>query len=119
MSVSVTLQQDRETVNNKYKVTNTITTSSGMEKEIFVKLTESLYYDHVATVSDMKSLGTDPDAVGAGYFRDLEFYIEFDDVSVADTHADGIKERLQTLVDDYNAAVNDFEGSEETTFVSV
>ena len=118
MSVSLTLNQVRESVNNKYKVTSTITTSSGVEKEVFIKRTGSLYYDRVATVDDMLNLDTDSSSTN-GYFRDYEFDVEYNDVTTADNLADGVKERLGLLVDAYDVVVNAFVGSDDTVFTSI
>lgn len=118
MTVRLILFQTRSVVNEKYRVQNEITSSSGIEKEVFVKRETNYEYDRIASLQDMIDLPTTPDPT-LGYYRDYSFYKDFTDVSEADLFSDGIKDRLSTLVNLYNNAVVQFSGSESTTIESI
>lgn len=115
MAVQLILLQTRSVVDEKYRVSNEIASSTDIEKEVFVK-SESYYeYDRVASLQDMLELPTTPDPQ-LGYYRDYKFYKDFNDVSEADLFSQGIKERVQTLTTLYDQAVVNFTGGDSTTF---
>ena len=117
MAVSLILLQTRSSETTGYRVNNSITSSSGIAKEVFVKLESTYEYDRVATVEDMMNLPTSPDPQ-LGYYREDNFYRDFEDVTIARLFAAGIKERVDALVDDYEESVNLFLGSESTQYSS-
>ncbi len=118
MAVSLILLQTRSVVNNLYRVDNSVPTALGIEPQVFVKNEETYEYDRVATLTDMMTLGTTPDP-RAGYYRDLAFYRDFEDVSTASSFASGIKDRVALLVEAYDDAVNTFIGSDSNEYESI
>jgi hypothetical protein len=109
--VSVYLIETRSVdTNNQYKVECSISTSSGISSYVFVKREYTYEFDRIATVQDMMSLPETPDP-SYGYYRDIEFTRTFEDVSEAQYFSDGIKQRLDTLVEDYETVVGEFIGT--------
>lgn len=104
-------------MDNQYRVTNEITTSSGISTKVFVKRESNYEYDRVATLDDMLNLPELPDP-NEGYYRDDNFYREFSDVSDANYFSQGVKERLGLLVNEYDKAVTTFIGTDLTTISS-
>jgi hypothetical protein len=113
--ISVYLIETRSVDSNQYVVDCSITTSSGISSSVFVKRESTYEYDRVATVEDMLALPETPNP-SYGYYRDDAFTRNFPDVSEANYFSDGVKQRLQSLVTDYDAVVGTFVG---TTQVSI
>jgi hypothetical protein len=110
MAVSLYYIQTRSVISNQYRVDNSITTSSGISTKVFVMKESNYTYDRVATMDDMLNVPDVPDP-HFGYYRDDAFYMDFDDVSRANYFAQGVKERIESLVSIYDEASNNFQGS--------
>jgi hypothetical protein len=111
--VSIDFIQTRSVVNSNYRVNNSITTSSGIASEVFVKSESTYEFDRVATLQDMLDLPTTP-SQNVGYYRDSSVLRDFKNVSSANVFSSHIKERLDLLVEEYETAINSFVGSEST-----
>lgn len=110
---SVILLQTRSIIETGYKVECSITSSSGIVTTLFVKRESTYEFDHVATLNDLLVLPNTPDP-RAGYFLDDACEVTFVDVSAAQGFADGVKARIDNLLDLYDVAANDFIGAEST-----
>jgi hypothetical protein len=110
MAVNVVCIQTRSVSESLYLVDVSISTSSGIVPQIFVKREQTYEYDHVASVSEMSSLSTTP-AITDGYYRDDKFIRSFSDVETANAFSLGLSTRIQSLMSAYDVAVNVFLGS--------
>ena len=117
MAINIIVSETRELVNENYDVQMEVTSSSGIDKNVFVKRESTQEYDRVASVDDMGGLTITPDPL-AGYYRDYQFVATFKDVTNAKDFAEGVRTRLDVLVRNYDVAQNQFVGSEDHTYTS-
>lgn len=119
MPVTITHTQTRSVGPGPvYVVNDVVTATVGIAPEVFVFTTDDDSFNRIATVDDMLDLpATKASAVaeGADYYRLPAVTRQFTSVSVADSVALAISDRLTLLAVEYDAAVNDFVGTTTET----
>lgn len=120
MAVSITLKQTQSiTEDNLFRVLDEITDATDISTYVFVFTTETQAFSHVATVYDVEHIVDttyeDAFAHGAEYYRLAAVQKDFESQVKAEAFAAYTQVRTETLVDDYTAYSDGFEG--ETTFI--
>ena len=121
MASTITHTQTRSLETGGYQVVDTVTASTNIPLEPFVFTVSTELFNRVATVYDMDTYpNTRAAAVTAGldYYRLAEVTALWPDLDEAREFADGLAERLKSLVVEYAAAIVLFEGTTTTTVTS-
>ena len=113
---TITLEQTRTNEpDGTYKVASTLKNESGIPSELFAMQSTTGEFDHVVTVGEISFLPT-TDTPPASFYRVNTFERSFDDVATAISFAEGLKRRVDLLIDEYTAEAAAFAGNEDTDF---
>jgi len=121
MAATVTLYQQRSALGpDGYQVSNNITASSGIPVELFVYMTGTGDFDHVACMQDFQYPTTQAAAQvptpNISFYRLSGCSQTFPDVATAIAWATMIKERIKGLLGVFDPAVLNFVGDDTTLF---
>lgn len=104
-----------------YRVDDTATASSGIQKEVFVFQTADDAFNRIATVDDMLNLPNNkPQAIldGKDYYRGAHVVKDYQSLKTADDAATAIVDRIKRLLVQYDEAVNAYIGTTTETLTS-
>jgi len=102
-----------------FKVLNTVVYADNIPKKIFVMNSDNDYFEHVATLWDMKNVPDtkeEAERQSSQFYRHHIAYREYDTVAVAQHFAVYTRHRIEGLLDAYAEAAGDFPGVFDYTF---
>lgn len=113
---TLTLHQTRTNEpNGTYKVVNEITVANGIPPEIFVLKSTTAEFSHVANVGEIENLPAS-DTPPTPMYRSSICEKIYPDVASAISFAQGLKNRVEILIQEYTAEAAAFAGSEDTNY---
>ena len=101
-----------------YRSDTAVTSTVGIDQEIFVFQTADDVFSHVASVWDMDNIpATKADALTAGSdtYREIQVVRDFAGIDDAQNFSDYTRARTQLLATEYNELSEGFEGSVDYT----
>ena len=117
MSIRIEVDQTRTVeAAEVYRVVNTVTYVEGIDANIFIYVTETGIFSHVAYPYDMRTFPkTQQEASndGLGYYRQVSATVDYDNVALADAAASYTLSRVDTLARTMNAVDTEFVGETE------
>jgi len=120
MSIQIGVRQTRSILEGPvYRTATQVMYASGIDPNIFVFITETQEFSHVASVWDMENYLTnyhDAVAADASYYRQSACQKDYNVVVSAAEFAAYIRGRIASLATAYAAATEDFEGEGDYTF---
>jgi len=121
MSITIELRQTQEIIPGvpEYRVTNKVTRSVGIAREVFVMNTETDFFEHVATVWHMDntpSSKAEAIVIGSAYYRADEAYREYPAIETALEFAGYTRSRTEGLARTYGEAAREFPGVFDYTY---
>ena len=122
MSITIELRQTQEVIPGvpMYRVTNKVTRSIGIEREIFVMNTETDYFEHVATVWHIDNTPASKEeatVIGSPYYLSDEAYREYPSIETALEFAVYTRSRTEGLARAYSEATGEFPGVFDYTYI--
>ena len=113
---TITLEQTRTNeIDGTYKIHNLLKNESGIPSELFALTSTVAEFSHVVNVGEVSNLPV-TDTPPTAFYRVNEFERSFDNVASAISFAEGLKRRVDTLIDEYTAEAAAFAGSEDTSY---
>jgi hypothetical protein len=121
MTVQVDIHQERTVEEGPiFRVTTSVTYSSGIDSTVFVHNADTDVYSHVATVWDMAHVPDDKVLAQlnlGGYYRSSTAVQDFDDQEDAIAGATYTESRVGLLVHSYNLMSTVFAGEDDASYV--
>ncbi len=120
MTVSITVEQNRESVPTGYQITTEVTAVEDITAYIFTHYVESESFAHVAYPYDIYNYPetrAEAIALGKDFYRSEVAVTLFPNIDTAQASAEYTMARVKHLTDTYGAATNDFVGTTTETYV--
>ena len=111
---TVDLYQERENVNNGYRVFNDIVSATDIPEELFLYRFSDNEFMNVVALNDFNY--PDTPTSGFDFYRQKTAERVFDNVRQALDFACHVKYRIENLVENFDSETDTFEGSETETY---
>lgn len=113
---TITLEQTRTNeLDGTYKIVNLLKNEVGIPPELFALASTTAEFSHVVNVGEIYNLPT-TDTPPNSFYRVSTFSKSFDNVASAIEFAEGLKRRVDIIINEYTAEAAAFAGSEDTSY---
>lgn len=113
---TITLEQTRTNEpGGTYKVVNLLKNAVGIPNELFALKSTSAEFSHVVNVGEIELLPL-LDTPPAEFYRVDTVTKEYPNIASAISFAEGLKRRVDILIEEYTAEAAAFPGGEDTDF---